>query len=141
MTTSPANTWVVDPGGDDGGAGDSGDPFATIGHAVSVAGPGDEIVVELLVDVMLGLWNDGWRKQIIINNHGQLWVLEEALHEFCKRYQLPGIYRVIDWHRAIREFFYVTDRPDSLSTEISPPIIPTSDLEIVRPSPVPRSLS
>jgi creatinine amidohydrolase len=65
----------------------------------------DHIVVELLVDVMLGLWNDGWRKQIILNNHGQLWVLEEALHEFCKRYQLPGIYRVIDWHRAVREFF------------------------------------
>ena len=69
----------------------------------------DQIVVELLVDVMLGLWNDGWRKQIIINNHGQLWVLEEALHEFCKRYQLPGIYRVIDWHRAVREFFNTKD--------------------------------
>jgi creatinine amidohydrolase len=69
----------------------------------------DKIVVELLVDVMLGLWNDGWRKQIIINNHGQLWVLEEALHEFCKRYQLPGIYRVIDWHRAVREFFNTKD--------------------------------
>lgn len=65
----------------------------------------DQIAVEMMVDVMLGLWNDGWRKQIIINNHGQLWVLEEALHEFCKRYQLPGIYRVIDWHRAVREFF------------------------------------
>jgi creatinine amidohydrolase/Fe(II)-dependent formamide hydrolase-like protein len=65
----------------------------------------DQIVVELLVDVMLGLWNDGWRKQIILNNHGQLWVLEETVHEFCKRYQLPGIYRVIDWHRAVREFF------------------------------------
>lgn len=69
----------------------------------------DKIAVELLVDVMLGLWNDGWRKQIILNNHGQLWVLEEALHEFCKRYQLPGIYRVIDWHRAVREFFNTKD--------------------------------
>jgi creatinine amidohydrolase/Fe(II)-dependent formamide hydrolase-like protein len=69
----------------------------------------DQIAVELLVDVMLGLWNDGWRKQIILNNHGQLWVLEEALHEFCKRYQLPGIYRVIDWHRAVREFFNTKD--------------------------------
>ena len=69
----------------------------------------DAVVVELLVDVMLGLWNDGWRKQIILNNHGQLWVLEEALHEFCKRYQLPGIYRVIDWHRAVREFFNTKD--------------------------------
>jgi creatinine amidohydrolase len=59
---------------------------------------------------MLGLWNDGFRKQIIINNHGQLWVLESAVQQFCKRYQLPGIFRVIDWHRAVREFFRTTDR-------------------------------
>jgi creatinine amidohydrolase/Fe(II)-dependent formamide hydrolase-like protein len=70
----------------------------------------DQIAVELMVDVMLGLWNDGWRKQIILNNHGQLWVLEEVIHEFCKRYQLPGIYRVIDWHRAVREFFNTRDQ-------------------------------
>ena len=65
----------------------------------------DEIVKEFMIDVMLGLWNDGFRKQIIVNNHGQLWVLEAAIHEFMKRYQLPGIYRVVDWHRAVREFF------------------------------------
>jgi creatinine amidohydrolase/Fe(II)-dependent formamide hydrolase-like protein len=75
-----------------------------------------ETVVETLIYVMLGLWNDGYRKQIIINNHGQLWVLETALHEFCKRFQLPGIYQVMDWHRAIREFFIPVDRPDSLET-------------------------
>jgi creatinine amidohydrolase/Fe(II)-dependent formamide hydrolase-like protein len=77
-------------------------------HHIGMAGTviiRDHIAVEFMVDVMLGLWNDGFRKQIILNNHGQLWVLEEALHEFCKRYQVPGIYRVIDWHRAVREFF------------------------------------
>jgi 3-dehydro-scyllo-inosose hydrolase len=70
----------------------------------------ENIVRELLIDVMLGLWNDGFRKQIILNNHGQLWVLESAVQQFCKRYQLPGIFRVIDWHRAVREFFRTTDR-------------------------------
>jgi creatinine amidohydrolase len=65
----------------------------------------DEVVRELMIDVMLGLWNDGFRKQIIVNNHGQLWVLEGAIQEFCKRYQLPGVFRVLDWHRAVREFF------------------------------------
>jgi len=64
----------------------------------------EEVAKEFLIDVMLGLWNDGFRKQIILNNHGQLWVLEAALQQFCKRYQLPGIYRVMDWHRAVREF-------------------------------------
>jgi creatinine amidohydrolase/Fe(II)-dependent formamide hydrolase-like protein len=70
----------------------------------------ETVVRELMMDVMLGLWNDGFRKQIIINNHGQLWVLESAVQEFQKRYQLPGIFRVIDWHRAVREFFRTSER-------------------------------
>ncbi len=45
VLTAPTRTWVVDPAGDDGGAGDAGDPFATIAHAVSVAGAGEEILV------------------------------------------------------------------------------------------------
>ncbi|MEJ5198067.1 MAG: 3-dehydro-scyllo-inosose hydrolase [Anaerolineae bacterium] len=70
----------------------------------------EHVVREMIIDVMLGLWNDGFRKQLIVNNHGQLWVLESAVQEFQKRYQLPGIFRVIDWHRAVREFFRTTDR-------------------------------
>ncbi len=70
----------------------------------------EHVVRELMIDVMLGLWNDGFRKQVIVNNHGQLWMLESAVQEFQKRYQLPGIFRVIDWHRAVREFFRTTDR-------------------------------
>ena len=75
-----------------------------------------EVVVENLIWVMLGLWNDGYCKQIIINNHGQLWMLETALHEFLKRFQLPGIFQVLDWHRAVREFWIPIDRADSLET-------------------------
>jgi creatinine amidohydrolase/Fe(II)-dependent formamide hydrolase-like protein len=70
----------------------------------------EHVVRELMMDVMLGLWNDGFRKQIIINNHGQLWVLESAVQEFQKRFQLPGIFRVIDWHRAVREMFRTRER-------------------------------
>jgi len=66
----------------------------------------EDVSREMLIDVMLGLWNDGFRKQIILNNHGHLWMLESAVQQFCKRYQLPGIFRVMDWHRAVREFFY-----------------------------------
>lgn len=65
----------------------------------------EDIAREMLIDAMLGLWNDGWRKQILINNHGHLWMLESAIQELQKRYQLPGIFRVLDWHRAVREFF------------------------------------
>ena len=49
----------------------------------------DEMVCETLVDVMLGLYNDGFRKIILVNNHGMLWVLESAIQRFCTRYQLP----------------------------------------------------
>jgi len=69
----------------------------------------EQITKEFLIDVMLGLWNDGFRKQVIVNNHGQLWMLEAVIQQFTKRYQLPGIYRVLDWHRAVREFFRTTE--------------------------------
>ncbi len=77
----------------------------------------EEIVREFLIDVMLGLWNDGYRKQLILNNHGHLWVLESAVQEFQKRYQLPGIFRVLDWHRAVREFFYTKERGGPWGTD------------------------
>ncbi len=92
-----------------------GHPYHHIGMPGTVIMP-EEVVRETLINVMLGLWNDGFRKQIIVNNHGQLWVLESALHEFMYRYQLPGVFQVLDWHRAVREFFFPVDRENSLET-------------------------
>ena len=71
---------------------------------------GDETLKQNLIGVMVGLWNDGYRKQILVNNHGQLWILEAAIQELQKIWNLPGIFRVIDWHRAVREFFRTRDR-------------------------------
>src|SRR5574338_602148 len=76
----------------------------------------EHVVREMIIDVMLGLWNDGFRKQLIVNNHGQLWMLESAVQEFQKRYQLPGIFRVIDWHRGVREFFRPVERGGQMGT-------------------------
>ncbi|MDY7029712.1 MAG: creatininase family protein, partial [Spirochaetota bacterium] len=90
-----------------------GHPYHHMGMPGTIMVP-QEVVTETLIYVMLGLWNDGYRKIIIVNNHGQLWMLETALQEFCKRFQLPGIYRVMDWHRAVREFFIPVSREDSL---------------------------
>ncbi len=81
-----------------------GHPYHHIGMPGTVILP-EMVVRETLINVMLGLWNDGFRKQLIINNHGQLWMLESALHEFMYRYQLPGIFQIFDWHRCVREFF------------------------------------
>ena len=91
-------------------------PYHHIGMPGTVNIPQDA-VRETIIYVMLGLWNDGFRKQILINNHGQLWVLEAALHEFMYRYQLPGIFQVLDWHRGVREFFGLTGKADSMETD------------------------
>jgi creatinine amidohydrolase len=92
-----------------------GHPYHHLGMPGTVIMP-HEVVVETLIYTMLGLWNDGFRKIIMINNHGHLWMLESAIQEFMKRYHLPGIFQVLDWHRAVREFFYPVDREDSLET-------------------------
>ena len=92
-----------------------GHPYHHLGMPGTIMIP-QEVVTETLIHVMLGLWNDGFRKIIIINNHGQLWMLETALQEFCKRFQLPGIFRVMDWHRAVREFFIPVEREDGFDT-------------------------
>ena len=92
-----------------------GHPYHHVGMPGTVIMP-HEVVVETLIYTMLGLWNDGFRKIIMINNHGHLWMLEAAIQEFMKRFQLPGIFRVLDWHRSVREFFIPNNKPDSLET-------------------------
>ncbi len=92
-----------------------GHPYHHLGMPGTIIMP-EEVVKETLIYTMLGLWNDGFRKIIMVNNHGHLWMLEAAIQEFMKRYHLPGIFQVLDWHRAVREFFYPAGRPDSLET-------------------------
>lgn len=78
----------------------------------------EEVVKETIIYTLLGLWDDGYRKLILVNNHGQDWMLEDAIQEFFKRYQLPAFVTVVEWHRAVREFFYPLgdERPDFVTT-------------------------
>jgi creatinine amidohydrolase/Fe(II)-dependent formamide hydrolase-like protein len=93
-----------------------GHPYHHIGMPGTVIMP-QEVVVETIIAIMLGLWEDGFRKIILVNNHGHLWNLVTGIQEFCKRYQLPGIYQVFDWHRSIREFFYPNNgKPNCMET-------------------------
>ena len=77
----------------------------------------EEDLKKYILDIMLGLWNMGYRKQIFVNNHGHFWVLESAVQEFMKRYQLPGIYRMLDWHRVARKFFRTREKGGKLKTD------------------------
>jgi creatinine amidohydrolase len=92
-----------------------GHPYHHVGMPGTVIIP-REVVEEMVIYTLLGLWNDGYRKIVMINNHGHLWMLESAIHEFMKRFQLPGIFQILDWHRAVREFFTPVGRSDSLET-------------------------
>lgn len=77
----------------------------------------DEALKRVLIDVMVGLWNDGFRKMVLVNNHGHQWLLEAAIQELQKTWNLPGIFRVIDWHRAVREFFRTKARGGDWDTD------------------------
>ena len=65
----------------------------------------DDAFEQTIMNVMYGLWNDGFRKQIWINNHAQQNEIEKAVKRFMNTYQLPGFYLALEWHRAVREFF------------------------------------
>ena len=65
----------------------------------------DEAFEQTIMHVMYGLWNDGFRKQIWINNHAQQNEIEKAVKRFMNTHQLPGFYLALEWHRAVREFF------------------------------------
>jgi 3-dehydro-scyllo-inosose hydrolase len=92
-----------------------GHPYQHIGIAGNVILP-DEVVRETVVNVLLGLWDDGFRKIVLVNGHGQRWMLEGAIQEFFKRFQLPAVVSLVEWNRSVREFFMPTDRPDSMET-------------------------
>ncbi len=90
-------------------------PYHHCGMAGTIIMP-EDVVRETMINVMYGLWNDGFRKQMWVNNHGQLWILESALQEFVNDINcLAFIGSLI--HRAIREFFIPIDREDSITTD------------------------
>ena len=64
------------------------------------------VLEHLLVDVMFGLWADGYRKWIFVNNHAQHWIIVSAIDAFSLRYpQLPFYAVALDWCSSVCEFF------------------------------------
>ncbi|TKJ19912.1 MAG: creatinine amidohydrolase [Promethearchaeota archaeon Loki_b31] len=68
--------------------------------------PGSIIVPEIYFKGMIravitGLWNLGFRKQILLNGHGQEYVIPSAIHEWAKNYQLPAVLCNVNWYHAI----------------------------------------
>jgi creatinine amidohydrolase len=77
-------------------------PFHHVGMPGTIVIP-EEIFNGQLRAIMAGLWNMGFRKQIIFNNHGQEYVIPTAIHQFAKRYQVPAILLNYNWYHGISE--------------------------------------
>lgn len=79
-------------------------PYHHVGMPGTVIVP-EEVFIGLLRAVMAGLWNTGFRKQILLNGHGQEYVIPTAIHQFAKRYKVPGVFINLNWYHAIPEHF------------------------------------
>jgi len=51
-----------------------------------------------------GFGNTGFRKQILLNGHGQEEVIPLALHQWAKKYQVPCILISLHWPTVIHDY-------------------------------------
>lgn len=79
-------------------------PYHHMGMPGTVILP-EEIFIGVLKSVMAGYWNTGFRKMILLNGHGQEYVIPTAIHQFAKTYQVPMITINVNWYHAIQDQF------------------------------------
>ena len=60
-------------------------PYQHLGMPGTIVVP-EETFAAYLRAVIAGLWNTGFRKQILLNGHGQDYVIPLAMHQFGKWY-------------------------------------------------------
>ncbi len=61
----------------------------------------DQTFISMVKSVIAGFWNAGFRKQILINAHGQEYVIPVAIQEFGKQFQVPALILHVTWFIAI----------------------------------------
>ena len=91
-------------------------PYHHMGMPGTIIVP-EEIFTGQIKAVMAGLWNMGFRKQILLNGHGQEYVIPTAIHQFAKTYQVPGVFINLNWYHAIPEFLKTKDRGGEYETD------------------------
>jgi creatinine amidohydrolase/Fe(II)-dependent formamide hydrolase-like protein len=77
-------------------------PFHHLGMPGTVVVP-EETFVAYLRAVIAGLWNTGFRKQIILNGHGHDYAIPVAMHQFGKKFQVPALLINVNWWFTIKE--------------------------------------
>ena len=77
-------------------------PFHHLGMPGTIVVPEEDLAAYLRA-VIAGFWNAGFRKQILLNGHGQDYVIPLAIHQFGKKYQVPAILVNVNWWFLIPE--------------------------------------
>ena len=77
-------------------------PYHHLGMPGTIVIP-EETFADYLRAIIAGLWNSGFRKQILLNGHGQDYVIPLAIHEFGKKYQVPALFVNVNWWFIIKE--------------------------------------
>jgi creatinine amidohydrolase len=77
-------------------------PYHHLGMPGTIVIP-ERIFADYLRAIIAGLWNSGFRKQILLNGHGQDYVIPMAIHEFGKKYQVPSLIVNVNWWFVIKE--------------------------------------
>ncbi|MGI6130943.1 MAG: 3-dehydro-scyllo-inosose hydrolase [Bacillota bacterium] len=77
-------------------------PYQHLGMPGTIVIP-EETLAAYLRAIFAGFWNTGFRKMIILNGHGQDYVIPLAIHQFGKKYQVPGVIVYLHWWNACRD--------------------------------------
>jgi len=77
-------------------------PFHHLGMPGTIVIPEEDLAAYIRA-VIAGFWNTGFRKQILLNGHGQDYVIPLAIHQFAKKYQVPVILVNVNWWFIIPE--------------------------------------
>jgi creatinine amidohydrolase len=77
-------------------------PFHHLGMPGTIVIP-EETFIDYLRAMIAGFWNAGFRKQILLNGHGQDYAIPVAMHQFGKRYQVPSLLINVNWWFLIKE--------------------------------------
>lgn len=78
-------------------------PWNQMGMPFTVPIP-EETFTNYLRAIIAGFWNAGFRKQILLNGHGQEYVIPNALQEFGKIFQVPAVIAMLNWPTAIAPY-------------------------------------
>ena len=77
-------------------------PYHHLGQKGTIMIP-EEVLTDYLCYVFAGFWNTGFRKIIVVNGHGQDYVIPAAIHKFGKKYQVPGIVLYVHFWNCAKE--------------------------------------